>query len=103
MLVELNFVPSQNFRSFQINLDHFDQWEASIFGKKVLRPKIYFKISSQQMRLKQIVGGERLVVEWIGKLPNIFLSCPTFYPTLLLTQYSYLSNLNKIYGKTFSQ
>ena len=56
------------------------------------------------MRLKQIVGGERLVVEWIGKLPNIFFVLPNFTtnPTLLptqKTQSSYLSNLNKIYGK----
>ena len=29
-----------------------------------------FQIASQQMRLKQIVGGERLVVEWIGMLTS---------------------------------
>ena len=91
MLVELNFVPSQNFRSFQINLDHFDQWEAAIFEKKILRPKIYFKISSQQMRLKQIVGGERLVVEWIGELWNLFCLAQLYTQPNLMTNPNLLS------------
>ena len=65
----IEFCSIVKFCSFQINLDHFNQSEGRISGNS--RPKIYFQIASQQMRLKQIVGGERLVVEWIGKSLNI--------------------------------
>ena len=39
-----------------------------------------FQIASQQMRLKQIVGGERLVVEWIGELKLLYRNFRSNHP-----------------------
>lgn len=79
--IRIFWASTPSSRAVRKYLKHFDPLLKVFYYTETItvilrrHPKVdvCIQISSEQMRLKQIVGGERLVIEWVGECFKRFI------------------------------